>query len=468
MTGIRKARRRRLRRWRPRILRPIYPGIAMRIVMRAPVLLVLAYIAGIPTSALAEPSLRGHWDPPRTVSIGRSAPLSLAATAGLAPDGEGVVLWHSAAGVEAVLRPSGRGFGAPRAIAGSRFSMADLQPRLAFDGQGGALALWAYFVPHPQFVQDGYSVDYTFGLRVAARGPNSAFGRAQTLTDNLDADPSADVAIDPRGNAVVVWTDEAGMHAAARPAGKRRFEHAKVISQTQADPQVAVGTKGSASAAWVAGRDGDWSVRAATSDTGEGFGRASALPIAGLGDAKPVVALDGRSAVTAAWATTRGRVMAATCSAAGHCGRARPLSPAGETATDPHVAVAADGSAVVAWRTADAVEASLRHGHAPFKPAVALTKLADGTKATGLTVGIGARGDAAALWTLHTADGDQVVAALRHGAGRFAHAYALTPKVPGAAWSDPQVVLGPVGQALAVWGAMTDGHPSIQAASYDR
>ena len=60
-----------------------------------------------------------------------------------------------------------------------------------------------------------------------------------------------------------------------------------------------------------------------------------------------------------------------------------------------------------------------------------------------------------------------MVAALRHGAGRFAHAYALTPKVPGAAWSDPQVVLGPGGQALAVWGALTDGHPSIQAAAYD-
>ena len=161
---------------------------------------------------------------------------------------------------------------------------------------------------------------------VASRGPHSAFGRAQTLTDNLDADPSADVAVDPKGNAVVIWADAAGMHAAARPAGRRRFSHAKIISQTQADPEVANGSRESASAAWVAGRDGDWSVRASTADGGASFGRATALPLRGLAGAKPVVAVDGRSAVTAAWAT-RGRVMAATCSAAGHCGRPRALSP---------------------------------------------------------------------------------------------------------------------------------------------
>jgi hypothetical protein len=450
MAGIRTTRRRRLRRWRPRVWRPFLPGIAALALGAAP--------------AAAAP---GHWDPPRTVSVGRTAPLALAATAGLDAHGDAVVLWHSEAGVEAVLRAAGRGFGAPRAIPGSRFSMPDLRPKLAFDAAGAALALWSYFVPHPQFVEDGYSVDYTFGLRVASRGPHSAFGRAQTLTDKLDADPSADAAVDAKGNAVVIWTDEAGMHAAARPAGKRRFDRATIISQTQADPQVAVGGRGSASAAWVAGRDGNWSVRASSADDGASFGRVAALPIAGLAGAKPVVAVDGRSRVTAAWAS-RGRVMAATCSAAGHCGRPRALSPAGETASDPHVAVAPDGSAVVAWHTDDRVEAALRHGHAPFKPAVVLMKLAGGARSTGLTAGIGPRGDAAAVWTLHTADGDQVVAALRHGRGRFAHAYALTAKIPGAGWSDPQVVLGQGGQALAVWGALTDGHPSIQAAAYDR
>jgi hypothetical protein len=447
--GMRTARRRRLRRWRPlfRRRRPL-PALILPLALLVP---------AAPASAAA------RWEAPRTLSVGRSAPLSLAATAAIDRAGNSVVLWHSRAGVEAVVRPSGHGFGAPRAIRGSRLSMPDLRPRLAFDPRGAAVAVWSYFDPHPRFVEDGYAVDYTFGLRVAARDPHGAFGSAQTLTGKLDADPSADVTFDASGNAVVVWTDQAGMHAAARPKGKRRFDRARVISTTQADPQVTASAHGSL-AAWTSGREGAWTVRAAA-DEGDGFGRAAALSIPGLRGAKPALAVDGRSAVTAAWVRD-GRVMAATCSASGHCRRTRTLSRRGETATDPHVAVAADGSAVVAWQSQDGIAATLRSGHGAFRPAADLTKLKDGATATSLTVGMGPRGDAAALWTVHADAGDQVVAAMRHGRSRFSHAYSLTAKVPGAAWSDPQVVLGESGQALAIWGALTDGHPAIQAAMY--
>src|SRR4030081_3388746 len=73
------------------------------------------------------------WDPPREISGAGSAPLGLAATAGLGPAGNAVVLWHAAGGVQAVVRAPGRGFGKPRAIPGSNLSMPDLRPRLAFD-----------------------------------------------------------------------------------------------------------------------------------------------------------------------------------------------------------------------------------------------------------------------------------------------------------------------------------------------
>jgi len=447
---MRSARRRRLRRWRP-LLRRRRPLPA----------LVVAVLA---LASAGQAAAAGRWEPPRTLSVGHSAPLSLAATAGIDRAGNSVVLWHSRAGVEAVLRSARGGFGSPRAIRGSRLSMADLRPQLAFDSAGAAVAVWSYFDPHPRFVEDGYAVDYTFGLRVASRDAHRPFGSAQTLTGKLDADPSADVAFDASGNAVVVWTDQAGMHAAARPKGQRRFGGARIISQSQADPQVTASTHGSV-AAWTSGREGAWTVRAAADD-GDGFGHAAALRIPGLRGAKPVVAVDGRAAVTAAWARD-GRVMAATCSASGHCRQAHTLSRRGEMASDPQVAVAADGSAVVAWRSPEGVSAALRRGHGGFRDARPLTKLKDGTTATSLTVGMGPRGDAAALWTVHADAGDQVVASMRHGRSRFSHAYSLTPKVPGAGWSDPQVVLGRSGQALAIWGALTDGHPSIQAAAYN-
>jgi hypothetical protein len=411
-------------------------------------------------------AVAGSWVPPREISDADSTPLALGATAGLAPTGSGVVLWHGHDGIQAVVRAAGRNFGAPRTISGSKLSMPDLRPSLAFDARGAALAVWSYFEPHPRFVEDGYAVDYTFGLRVAARGRSGAFGRAQTLTDKLDSDPSADVAFDDDGTAVVIWTDDAGMHAAARPAGKRRFGRAQVISQTRADPQVAVGSSGTAVAAWTAGERGAWSVRASWSDDGA-FGRATALKIPGLGKAKPVIGVDGRAAVTAAWSDD-GRVMATTCRASGRCGRARAISPDDENAGMPRVAVAPDGTAVVAWRSPKGVSAALRRGHGGFGSPGRLARLADGEKATALAVGVGPGGDAAALWTIRDADGERVQAALRHGPrARFAKASALTGEVPGAHWSDPQVVLDAEGRALAVWGAMIDGRPSVHAAAYD-
>jgi hypothetical protein len=417
---------------------------------------------------MAAPASAATWDPPRELSDAGSAPLNLGATAGLSPAGEAVVLWHAEKGVEAAVRASGHNFGTPRPVAGSTLSMPDLRPELAFDAKGAALAVWSYFEPHPRYVEDGYAVDYTFGLRVASRATGSrSFSRAQTLTDKLDADPSADVAFDRSGNAVVIWTDEAGMHAAARAVGKRRFGRAQIISQTQADPQVTVGASGATTAAWAAESHGAWRVGAAAARKGIAFKTAVALKIPGLGDAKPVIGVDGRSAVTAAWSDD-GRVMAATCGASGRCGRAKALSRSGEKASEPRVAVAADGTAVVAWRSPAGVSAALRRGHGTFRSPGRLAALKDGEKATDLTVAVGPEGDAAAVWLVDSDAGERVQAALRHGArARFAKASALTAKVPGAHWSQPQVVLDEHGNALAIWGAMIDGHPSIQAATFD-
>ena len=435
------------------------PGVAVPARMAA-----VAATLALAAPAVAAPS----WDPPRELSSAGSAPLNLGATAGLSPTGDGVVLWHAQEGVEAAVRAPGHNFGSPHTIAGSTLSMPDLRPQLAFDAKGAALAIWSYFEPHPRFVQDGYAVDYTFGLRVAGRAAGARFfSRSQTLTDKLDADPSADVAFDKSGNAVVIWTDEAGMHAAARESGKRRFGRAQVISQTQADPQVTVSSSGHATAAWAAESHGSWRVGASAARKIPTFASAVTLKIPGLGKSKPAIGIDARSAITAAWSDD-GRVMAATCGASGDCGKATALSKAGEKASDPRVAVAADGTAVVAWRSPDGVSAALRRRHGTFRSPSRLAALKAGESATDLAVAVGPAGDAAALWLVDTDQGEHVEAALRHGSrARFAKASALTAPVAGANWSDPQIVLDEHGNALAVWGAMIDGHPSIQVSTYD-
>src|SRR4051794_18966813 len=154
---MRSTLRRRLRRWRRKgIQRAWHPGLVTCAALAAAI---------VPQAAQAS-----SWSPPRELSDANSAPLNLAASAGIGPTGSEVVLWHSADGVQAVVRAAGHSFGKARAITDSKLSMPDLRPQLAFDAKGAALAVWSYFEPHPRFVEDGYAVDYSFGLKVASRG----------------------------------------------------------------------------------------------------------------------------------------------------------------------------------------------------------------------------------------------------------------------------------------------------------
>src|SRR3954468_16567761 len=95
--------------------------------------------------ALAFPaaSSAASWAPPRELSDADSAPLNLAATAGIGPGGNAVVLWHTEHGVQAVARATDHSFGKARPIVGSELSMPDLRPQLAFDSRGRALAVWS-------------------------------------------------------------------------------------------------------------------------------------------------------------------------------------------------------------------------------------------------------------------------------------------------------------------------------------
>src|SRR2546423_15500274 len=111
---MRSTLRRKLRRWRRYGARPARgawkPGFA-----------ALAIATSCAAPAMAAPA----WNPPREVSDADSAPLNLAAAAGIGPTGGGVLLWHSPKGVEAVVRAAGPRFRTPRPIPGSTPSMPD-------------------------------------------------------------------------------------------------------------------------------------------------------------------------------------------------------------------------------------------------------------------------------------------------------------------------------------------------------
>ena len=444
--------------WRFPRRRDFTPGLESAGVPARWLPILPAVLCALPAAANA-----ASWQPPRELTGARSAPVSTAATAAVDARGTKLVLWHSERGVEAAAAAARRGFGEPAPIPGSRQSMGDLTPQLAFDARGAAVALWSYFEPHPQFVDGGYKVEFEFGLRAALRPPGKSFERAETLTDDLETNPNSDLAIDAAGTAVAVWSDDRGLHAMARPRGAKRFQRAEVLSVTEADPQVGTSSR-TAVATWSGRRGGNTLVRVAVARHGETFGDPGTLKLRGLGGARPAIAVDSRARITAAWAR-RGRVHAATCNPDGSCGETRLLSAPGEDARDPRVAVGADGTAVIAWRNDEGVATALRPPRRHFRKGTTVGELADGERLGELALTVGARGDAAAVWTVRGRDRQSVKAALRAAGRRFGRARTISADVEKAAWNAPEVAVGPKGDVLAVWGGTIDGRPVVLGAS---
>src|SRR5690348_10612659 len=131
---MRSTLRRRLRRWRRTGVRPSR-GRAWRPGIAASALL----LACAPTAMAAHAA----WGPPHELSDSASAPINLAAAAGVGPNGTAIVLWHSAGGVESVIHAAKHSFSKPSVITDSELSMPDLRPQLAFDARGAALAVWS-------------------------------------------------------------------------------------------------------------------------------------------------------------------------------------------------------------------------------------------------------------------------------------------------------------------------------------
>ncbi len=111
-------------------------------------------------------------------------------------------------------------------------------PRVAMDGQGGALAVWvgAGNVPHAAY---------------RAPGTNSTFV-SQTVPAPATAVKDPRVAMDATGNGILTWVRGGRVEAAVRPAGGS-FSAGSPISasgQTADQPALAMSSNGSALAVW--------------------------------------------------------------------------------------------------------------------------------------------------------------------------------------------------------------------------
>lgn len=391
--------------------------------------------------------------------------------------------------VRASFRPKGGGFGPSQLVHEEPGSQAVFfQPQLAIDES--AALVWTRAAP------DGTTVQAAF------RPKGGSFGPAQDLaTGGFDPD----VAVDERGNTIVVATAESLRVVLSFKPRTGPFGAVQPISQGDGfTPRVATDEDSNAIAVWDTGGRIEASFRRA----GGSFGAGQTLSDPGLTAFDPDVAFDDEDAVIA-WAggdDSGTRIQTVTRTERGALTAVQTLSEPGGEAFEPQVA-AEDGATIV-WTRNLRVQGAFRAEHrksfgpartmsAPrldsFEPDPAMDDDSNvftvwtidanpdpelnepqiqfsfrpaedaygepapvstpGQLAFGPRIATDERNNALAVWVEDDADGtDRVRAAFRPAGFGIGFTPFGTPLSPdGSDASEPQVVFDERGNALVVW-----------------
>ena len=373
---------------------------------------------------------------------------------------QAVVAWASSRGVFATVAGSGGMFGAPRRLSGIGVGN-DAAQVLAADPRGDALVLWQR--PYHDNPSRGPAGSLFAAYRPAGRG----FGVARRLARNA---LSAGAALDGRGNALIAWDQLSGpdrrgtratIDVVERDADGRYGPVRPIASGTVDLSGLAVDPAGQAVVVWESGALPAGGIQAATREPGGQFGTPVVISPASLGGQAGGVGMDDTGRALIAWdgpydgaaaGLPYGHVQVTALSV----GAAAPgvtqtlLTPTlGRLDSAPKINVDGAGDAVVTWQntTRDGrgekiVAARATHGRLFAAPSVLGTSYFGG----GFDAAIGPDGRAAVAWDSLTAPVRAVYAASPRGPfGRAARLAAASDS------AEPVVALGPHGRGLAIW-----------------
>jgi uncharacterized repeat protein (TIGR01451 family) len=422
-----------------------------------------------PAPALAE------FGSPQTVSSDASGSPQVAAD----PQGNAVAVWRGGSTVRAAFRPADGSFGAPQTVSGDPGSTYD--HRVAIDSEGNAVAVWTRYtfattgcVPRIDPCVGGTVI--TTAVEAAFRPRDGSFGPVQRIATGEYVDGgtvlhSARVAISPEGDAIAIWVSdrdgngvvEERIESASAPAGGI-FGPSQAISTSTSfsysEPDIAVGSQGTAVAVWERRGGTDSRIEAAFSPGGGVFG--TTQTISDTFSYLPDVAVDPAGGAVAVWqradaiGTGDSRIEAAFRPAGGSFGDVQTVSPGGSY---PRVAVDPGGGAVAVWeRYLDAqsrIEAAFRPPGGSFG---APQPISDPGESYSAQVAVDPDGVAVALWI----GSGQIQAAFRPAGGSFGDVQTVSDA--GGNVDSPQVTVDSEGGAVAVWRRSVDSESRIEAA----
>lgn len=318
-------------------------------------------------------------------------------------------------------------------------------------------------------------------LAAAPAGAGPAWRTPVDISAASGESAPAQVAVDPRGNAVVVWEQSNGnniiVQVAVRAAGGtwQAPVNLSAPGRDASDPQVAVDAQGNAVAVWRRRDNADnaivqGSVRAA----GGSWQAPVNLSAAGHTAVSPQVAVDPQGNAVAVWHRFKSeRVLVVQCAvrAVGGSWQAPvELSASGqERSVVPQVAVGANGDAVAVWKYVGAssiiVKGAARPAGGPWQAPVDIAAAgAAGPLAIEVfpQVAVDAEGNAVAVWDHPTGSTSIVRGAVRAAGGAWQTPVTLSAAGQNAETAD--IAVDPRGNAVAVWGRSIGTTSMVQGA----
>ena len=384
----------------------------------------------------------------------------------VSPGGEAVAVWTRFDGANTIVQASGRppgGAWSPAvdiSVAGRNAE----EPDVGIDSAGNATAVWRR--------HDGS--DYV--LQTATRPAGGSWQAPTDLSAAGEPAKEPQLAVGPAGDAVAIWARSDGLdfivQAAARPAGGG-WQGALPLSAAGRDaeaPQVAVDPSGDAVAVWSR-HDGSRDIVQAARRRGGAWEETRDLSLPGQNAVEPQVDLDPAGDAVAVWSRfdgVRNVVQAAVAIGGGLWAPAVTLSIAGQSGEEPRVAIDSDGDAVAVWTRrifpSDTIQASSIHVGGAWLPAVTLSTA--GEDAEEPRVSTDPLGNAVAVWSRTDSTPRVIQSSQRPAGGDWVLQPTLLSEL-GANASEPEVASDSVGNDVAIWKRENGTNTVIQAIAHD-
>lgn len=361
------------------------------------------------------------------------------------------------------------------ALLASDVKVSPSYPRVAVASNGDALAVW-------QQVYNGRDV-----ILSARYSPAASWGSAQPIApNNTGSARDHDTAIDPKGNAVVVWQERDStdnrykIWAAPNSAGTGWGSPGRIdtnISGDAIEPKIAMDDSGNATAVWLQTNSFTNRVWANRYTPAAGWGQATLLQTDTTGlSLAPRIAIDKNGNALASWVEYSSMVYSVRAKryrpAAGWDANTRNIAGTSGYAETPDICFDPSGNAVAVWSqmtTTQTAQTSIwanRYAPATGWLGAELLETNEDGSAYAPRVAVDGNGNAMVVWMQPSANALQIWWNRYDATAGWSNAQFIQQAAPGDN-QYPRVAIDQAGHAISVWPQFEGGASRIQASFYD-